>query len=134
MRTGFVLLALLFAVNSVQAIDYQQAMDDPALQARYEKLGNELRCLVCQNQTIADSSATLAVDLRNQVRRMLLEGASDKEILDYMVARYGDFVRYRPAFKPRTWALWIGPFVMLIIGAIVVTTIVRRNIKFVPDK
>ncbi|NNF66344.1 MAG: cytochrome c-type biogenesis protein CcmH [Gammaproteobacteria bacterium] len=122
-----VFLLLLISSSVTFAIDNKEAMDDPVLQERYVRLANELRCLVCQNQSIADSTAGLAVDLRNQVREMLRDGASDKEILDYMVARYGEFVRYKPAFNPRTWALWLGPFVALLIGFYVVFGIVRRN-------
>ena len=126
MRRLISVLALLVVAGSALAIDDQEALADPALQARYVRLGNELRCLVCQNQSIADSTADLAADLRGQVRQMLLDGATDAEILDYMVARYGEFVRYRPAFNPRTWALWLGPFAMLGIGVVVVAVIIRR--------
>ena len=128
------LVPLIALMTPALAIDNQQQLDDPVLQERYQRLGNELRCLVCQNQSIADSSAALAVDLRNQVRQMLLDGATDKEILDFMTARYGDFVRYRPAFKSTTWALWVGPFVVLLIGGFIVAAIVRRNIKFEPEE
>ncbi len=110
------------------AIDDQGRLEDPALQTRYEKLTNELRCLVCQNQSIADSTASLAGDLRVQVRDMLESGASDREILDYMVARYGDFVRYRPGFNARTWMLWIGPFIAMALGlGIAAVVIIRRS-------
>ncbi|MCW8901131.1 MAG: cytochrome c-type biogenesis protein CcmH, partial [Gammaproteobacteria bacterium] len=84
-----------------------------------KKLIDELRCLVCQNQNLADSNASLAVDLRKQVYKMINEGQSDKEILDFMVTRYGDFVLYRPPFKTSTILLWIGPFIILAIGLIV---------------
>lgn len=92
------------------------AQDDPALERRVSELGNELRCLVCQNQTIADSNAPLAVDLRNQIREQLKSGKSEREIKDYMVARYGDFVLYRPPLKASTVALWVGPFLLLVLG------------------
>lgn len=118
---------LLLAVMPAHAIDEMAALEDPALQARYEKLTDELRCLVCQNQSIADSTADLADDLRRQVRAMLTDGATDTEILDYMVARYGDFVRYNPDFNNKTAMLYIGPFVLLAIGlAIAGVVIVRR--------
>lgn len=122
-----ILLALgLLALPSL-AIDQAPPLPDPQMQARYEKLTNELRCLVCQNQSIADSTADLAADLREQVREMLLAGADDEAILNYMVERYGDFVRYRPAFNQRTWMLWIGPFVVFGIGlAIALVVIMRR--------
>ncbi|MDH3646065.1 MAG: cytochrome c-type biogenesis protein CcmH [Gammaproteobacteria bacterium] len=128
------LLMLVALSGTVLAIDNQEALEDSALQARYVRLGNELRCLVCQNQSIADSTAGLAADLRAQVREMLLDGASDQEILDYMVARYGDFVRYRPAFNIRTWALWLGPFVVVLIGLAVVATVIRRNANLDPEQ
>jgi cytochrome c-type biogenesis protein CcmH len=90
-------------------------------------LSNELRCLVCQNQTIADSSAPLAEDLRNQVREKMRQGASDSEIIDYMVARYGDFVLYRPPFKLTTVLLWFGPLLLLAAGAAVLLRRVLRR-------
>ena len=90
---------------------------DPVLEARVNKLAEELRCLVCQNQTLADSHAELAIDLKNQVREMLQKGLSDKQVIDYMVTRYGDFVLYRPPVKGTTWLLWFGPFV-LFVGAL----------------
>jgi cytochrome c-type biogenesis protein CcmH len=86
---------------------------DPALEARVLEIAHELRCLVCQNETIAASHADLAVDLRNQIREQLVAGRSEREILDYMVERYGDFVLYNPPVKPVTWLLWGGPFVLL---------------------
>ena len=89
----------------------------PELDRRVADLSHELRCLVCQNQTIADSNAPLAVDLRAQIREQLAAGKSEQDVIDYMVARYGDFVLYRPPFKPATLALWLGPFVLLALGA-----------------
>jgi cytochrome c-type biogenesis protein CcmH len=89
------------------------AADDPVLEARMQHIAVELRCLVCQNQTIADSHAELAVDLKNQIREKLKAGMSEAQILDYMVARYGDFVLYRPPVKVTTLPLWIGPFALL---------------------
>ena len=91
-------------------------------------LAHELRCLVCQNQTLADSNAPLAVDLRNQIREQLKGGASERDVIDFMVARYGDFVLYRPPLKASTLALWIGPFVLLALGAfLLVRRLVRRR-------
>ena len=120
-----VLPALL--VTPAHAIDPSERYEDPVLQARYEKLTDELRCLVCQNQTIADSSATLAQDLRREVREMLDAGSSDQEILDFMVARYGDFVRYRPPFAPRTWLLWLAPGLLLLLGLVIIVRVVTRR-------
>lgn len=132
MRLLTLVVVALFATTAM-AIDDQEELADPALQARYVQLANELRCLVCQNQSIADSTADLAGDLRDQVRQMLLDGASDDEILDYMVARYGDFVRYRPAFNARTYALWLGPLVLLLGGALIVGLVVRRYAGLDPE-
>jgi len=93
------------------------ASADPALDARVQAIANELRCLVCQNQTIAESHAGLAVDLRRQVREMLARGDSERQVIDYMTARYGDFVLYRPPVKPATALLWYGPGVLLLLAA-----------------
>ena len=120
-------LAVLVASNVAFAIDSAPAFGDPAMQARYERLVEELRCLVCQNQTIADSDAPLAQDLRAQVREMMGDGATDEQIMAFMTERYGDFVRYRPAFSPRTYAVWMGPFLLLAIGLGVVARVVVRR-------
>jgi cytochrome c-type biogenesis protein CcmH len=100
---------------------------DPDVEKRVAALAVELRCLVCQNQTLADSNAPLAVDLRNQIREQMKAGASDREIMDFMVARYGDFVLYRPPLKATTVALWAGPFLLLAFGAwLLLRRIARR--------
>jgi cytochrome c-type biogenesis protein CcmH len=104
------LLLLLFAVPAF-------AQDDPGLEKRVTGLAHELRCLVCQNQTLADSNAPLAVDLRNQIREQLKAGKSERDIIGFMVERYGDFVLYRPPFKASTAALWLGPFALLALGS-----------------
>ena len=90
--------------------------DDPALENRVKEIAQELRCLVCQNETIAASHAELAIDLRHQIRDKLAQHQSKQEIIDYMVDRYGDFILYKPPLKPRTWILWLSPFLLLIIG------------------
>ncbi len=100
---------------------------DPAIEKRVAALAEELRCLVCQNQTLADSNAPLAVDLRNQIREQLKGGASERDVLDFMVARYGDFVLYRPPFKATTVALWAGPFVFLMAGIAILVRRIRRR-------
>jgi len=100
---------------------------DPDIDKRVAALANELRCLVCQNQTLADSNAPLAVDLRNQIREQLKGGASERDVVDFMVARYGDFVLYRPPLKATTVALWAGPFVILAFGVwLLLRRIARR--------
>ena len=108
-------------------------LQDPALQARYRELTHELRCMQCQNQSIADSPVNLAADLRRQVRELLLAGKSDQDVRDYMVARYGDFILFRPRFAARTAWLWIAPGVLLVIGAIVAVRIVRQRSRLVSD-
>jgi cytochrome c-type biogenesis protein CcmH len=113
--------ASLLALACVAGIAAAQA--DPALEKRVTGLAHELRCLVCQNQTLAESNAPLAVDLRNQIREQLQRGASEQDVIDFMVARYGDFVLYRPPFKATTIALWVGPFLLLALGIVV---LVRR--------
>jgi cytochrome c-type biogenesis protein CcmH len=101
------------------------AADD--LDKRVAGLAEELRCLVCQNQTIADSNAPLAVDLRNQIREQMTKGASDQQVRDFMVERYGDFVLYKPPLKASTLALWIGPFALLALGAWILRRVTRRR-------
>ena len=120
------LVAAFLAISAAHAIDVER-LDDPALQQRYERLTRELRCLVCQNETIADSNATLAADLRREVRDMLVAGKSDAEIRTFLTERYGDFVLYRPPLAPRTWLLWAAPALLLLGGAgIAALVIVRR--------
>jgi len=102
---------------------------NPELDKRVAALAEELRCLVCQNQTLADSNAPLAVDLRNQIREQLAKGASERDVREFMVARYGDFVLYRPPLKASTIALWIGPFILLLAGAfLLVRQLARRRV------
>lgn len=105
------------------------AQSDPAMDKRVAALAVELRCLVCQNQTLADSNAPLAVDLRNQIREQFKQGASEQDVIDFMVARYGDFVLYKPPFKASTLALWLGPFVLLALGVwALLRQIARRRV------
>ena len=120
-------LFLPFAILSAQ--EARPVAVDPALEKKVITLSNELRCLVCQNQTIADSNAELAVDLRNQVRKQLSEGKSDREILDYMVQRYGEFVLYRPPLSYKTILLWAGPFALLLIAMFILVQQIRLRHK-----
>lgn len=117
-------IGLLFAA-SVFAADNR--FDNPEQQARYETLIKELRCLVCQNQTIADSHAELALDLRDKVATLIAEGRSDEEIIEYLTARYGDFVLYRPPLQSNTLLLWFGPFLLLLVAGVVLIFTVRRR-------
>jgi cytochrome c-type biogenesis protein CcmH len=101
--------------------------EDPKLEARLVDISQELRCMVCQNESLASSHAELADDLRNEVRELIRSGKSDSEIKDFLVARYGDFVLYRPEVKPLTWVLWFGPFVLLVIAAIFLGVYLRQR-------
>ncbi|MCC6534302.1 MAG: cytochrome c-type biogenesis protein CcmH [Burkholderiales bacterium] len=122
-RALLALVALLVCVRALAA-DMAPPASDPELEARVQRVAEELRCLVCQNQTIADSNAELAQDLRGQVRTMLARGASEQEVREFMVARYGDFVLYRPPMKATTLVLWVGPFVLLLGGAWILRRVV----------
>src|SRR5437016_6804213 len=133
--------ALILAFASIPALarDAAPAAADPVLEARMLAIAAELRCLVCQNQTLADSNADLAVDLREQVRTLLRQGQSEKQIIDYMTARYGDFVLYRPPLKATTWLLWFGPGVLLAGGVAVLLLVLRHRARmgderFDPDE
>lgn len=124
---------LLLAVGAhAAAKEAAPASADPALEARVMAVAEELRCLVCQNETIAASSADLAVDLRKQIRSQLAGGRSQQQILDYMVARYGDFVLYKPPLKASTLVLWGGPFVLLLVGLGVMGASILRRRRVVP--
>lgn len=122
------LLALLLALGlPAQAAIETYTFDTPAQEQRYKDLIDELRCLVCQNQNLADSDAELAQDLRRKTYEMIKAGKGDGEILDYMVQRYGDFVLYRPPLKGTTLALWVGPFLILAIGVGVLMRVISRR-------
>lgn len=125
--TRILLLAVLLLAHPAQAADAR--FDDPERQARYEHLINELRCLVCQNQTIADSNADLALDLRNKVAEQIAAGRSDEEVIAYLTDRYGDFVLYRPPVQSNTALLWAGPFLLLGIGAAILFFTLRRRAR-----
>ncbi|MFT3665365.1 cytochrome c-type biogenesis protein CcmH [Piscinibacter sp.] len=132
LRRALLALALLLPLAAT-AKEAAPASDDPVLEARVMRIAAELRCLVCQNQTIADSHADLAQDLRNQVREMLKQGKSEAEILAYMTQRYGDFVLYRPPVKSTTTLLWFGPAVLLLGGVAVLFVVLRRRSRL-PDE
>ncbi|GGC07085.1 cytochrome c-type biogenesis protein CcmH [Marinobacterium zhoushanense] len=119
--------ALLLAAATAQAAIEAYEFDDEATEERFQQLTEELRCPKCQNNNIADSNSPIASDLRREVYRMLNQGASDDEVVDFMVTRYGEFVLYRPRVSEMTWILWYGPFVLLGIGAVVVLLISRRR-------
>ena len=113
MRRLGILLLLAFCAFGAAARDAVPLAADPAVEARLLVIADELRCLVCQNESLAASRAELALDLRREIRTLIKAGKTDPEILDFLVSRYGDFVRYRPPLKPSTWLLWLGPFVLL---------------------
>jgi cytochrome c-type biogenesis protein CcmH len=123
---ALVMLLCLSLGTKAAGIDIRQ-FDSPAQEARYKHLIEELRCTVCQNQNIAGSNAELAQDLRRKTYQMVREGRSDEEILDYMVERYGNFVLYRPPFNAGTALLWVGPFVVLAFGALILLRVIRSK-------
>jgi cytochrome c-type biogenesis protein CcmH len=122
------LLVIILLIPSLAAAEEARPLaDNPQVEARLKHLAVELRCLVCQNQTLADSNAPLAEDLRREVREMITKGMSDREIIDFLVQRYGDFVLYRPPWKATTTLLWLGPFLLLIAGATALVLALRRR-------
>ena len=118
-------LALLFAIGTAVAAEAQPAAENPALEARVSALAAELRCLVCQNQSLADSNAPLAVDLRNEIRERMQKGHGEREVVAFMVERYGDFVLYRPPLRASTVLLWVGPLLLIAGGLIVLFRRIR---------
>lgn len=128
MRIVAALLLGLMTLDA-RAIDTEQDLPTPELQARYDHLINELRCLVCQNNSIADSNSGLASDLRREVHGMLLAGKTDREVLTFMTDRYGDFVLFRPPLVRRTLLLWFAPALLLVIGALVAIRVVRGRMR-----
>ena len=128
------LLLLLLLCAGAMAKEAAPVAADPALEARVVAITAELRCLVCQNQTIADSTSGLADDLRNQVREQLRKGASDAQVLAFMTERYGDFVLYRPPFKASPALLWLGPTALLVIGLSALVLVLRRRSKLAADR
>jgi cytochrome c-type biogenesis protein CcmH len=129
------IFALVFALAAgvVAAQEAAPAAADPELEARMVRITAELRCLVCQNQTIADSHAGLAIDLKNQVREMLRRGDSDQQIIAFMTERYGDFVLYRPPLKKTTALLWFGPAILLVGGLLILFLVLRRRSRMDPN-
>jgi cytochrome c-type biogenesis protein CcmH len=125
---------LALAAPAARAAEAELAAEDPALEKQVQRITAELRCLVCQNQTIADSHADLAIDLRNQVREMLKKGQTDAEIMAYMTARYGDFVLYRPPVKGSTWLLWFGPALLMVGGVAILFIVLRRRARMAPER
>ena len=133
MKKFSILSFCLFFPAMVIAIDTGETFDDPELQARYEHIITEVRCLKCQNQTIKDSNAFLAGDLRREIRRMLNEGKTDAEIFDFLVLRYGEFALSRPRVSGETLVLWIAPFFLLIIGGVIMVRVLRDRMRLPID-
>ena len=131
MSLGLAAASLLIS-SAAMAAQAEPSAADPALEARVMVVAEELRCLVCQNETIAASHADLAIDLRKQIRSKLSEGQSERQILDFMVERYGDFVLYRPRLSATTVLLWAGPFALLLVGGVVMARTIRARKKQIP--
>lgn len=129
MRKLLVLAVSILLPLTVSAIDTGRAFEDAELQARYEKIISEVRCLKCQNQTIKDSNAFLAGDLRREIRRLLTEGKTDAEVYDFLVLRYGEFALYRPKMSGKTLILWLAPAILLVIGGIVIVRVMRERMS-----
>ena len=121
------LLCLLLAPVQAQVQTEEQTSGDPVIEERLARLSHDLRCLQCQNQTLADSPAGLAADLRREIREQMKAGKSDKEIIAFLQARYGDFILYRPQVKPVTYLLWFGPFVLLLAGLLLLFSYIKRR-------
>ena len=118
---------------ALQAVDAYGQIEDRALQARFETITHELRCLVCQNESIADSNVELASDLRRQVREMLIAGASDDAIFDFMTDRYGEFVRFNPPLERKTLLIWGAPFIALLLGGFIIFRVARHRARMPLD-
>jgi cytochrome c-type biogenesis protein CcmH len=129
------IVACLFLCPGIPAfaIDTDKAFDDPELQARYETIIEEVRCVQCQNQTIKDSNALIANDLRREIRRLIADGLTDEEVYDFLVQRYVEFVLYRPRMRGISLLLWLLPGIFLVIGAVVVVRVVRKRMSMPID-
>ena len=127
-------LVVMTSFAAVQAKEAAPLAEDPVVEKRLIHISEELRCLVCQNESLASSRAELANDLREEVRKLIRQDKSDTQIKEYLVTRYGDFVLYRPEVKPLTWVLWFGPFLLLVLGVIGMAMYLRQRQSEVPAK
>ena len=135
MRGALLLLLLLcFVAPIALAQEAKPLAEDPVLEARLNKLSKELRCLVCQNETLADSQAGLAEDLRREIREQMKAGKSDQEIVAFLTDRYGQFILYKPRVTPVTYLLWFGPFVLLLLGLTVLFRYIKSRRDAIPEK
>jgi len=132
-RRALVIAAVLLLTGTARAIDTGLEFDDPKLQARYEHIIDQVRCLKCQNTTIRDSNAFLAADLRREIRRMIEEGKTDDEIYDFLVERYGEFALYKPRARGKTLVLWLAPGILLLGGAVILAGVLRRRMALPID-
>jgi cytochrome c-type biogenesis protein CcmH len=136
-RSRLLLLVLLLSLAPFAVAQVRRpppVTDDPAIEQRLHKLAQELRCLVCQNETLADSQADLAEDLRDEIREQMKAGKSDKEIINFLTARYGQFILYKPQVTPTTYLLWFGPFVLLLAGLAVLFYYIKQRRDQIPEK
>ncbi len=127
MKTLYAILIVLLSFGSAMAKDAAPLADDPVVEQRLIVISEEMRCLVCQNESLAGSRSDLANDLRRELRALIKQGKTDAEIREFMVSRYGDFVLYRPPVKPSTWLLWAGPFGLMIVGVVALFVYLRRR-------
>jgi cytochrome c-type biogenesis protein CcmH len=127
------ILGMFACSAAMEAVDANGQLEDHALQARFERITQELRCLVCQNESIADSNVELAGDLRRQVREMLVAGRSDDAIFKFMTDRYGEFVRFSPPLEPKTLLIWGAPFMMLMLGGVIIYRVARQRARMPLD-
>ena len=126
-------LLLALACTVAAAKDAPPVAEDPVVEKRLIAISEEMRCLVCQNESLAGSRADLAMDLRRELRTLIKEGKTDAEVKEFMVSRYGDFVLYRPPVKPTTWLLWLGPFALMIAGIAILVAYLRRRSRELSD-
>ena len=134
-RLRFLSLLLICLIVSIAlAKDAQPLGDDPAVEQRLTRLAQELRCLVCQNETLADSRADLAEDLRGEIREQIKAGKSDREIIAFLTQRYGDFILYRPRVTYTTYLLWFGPFILLLGGLYVLFHYIKQRRELIPER
>lgn len=127
MKYLYALVLILVACGNAGAKDAVPMADDPVVEQRLIAISEEMRCLVCQNESLAGSRSDLAMDLRRELRNLIKQGKTDAEIREFMVSRYGDFVLYRPPVKPSTWLLWAGPFGLMVLGVVVLFVYLRRR-------
>ena len=133
MRKLLVLLAAGLMTTPLFAIDQEKRFDDPELQARYEQLISEVRCLQCQNQSIKDSNVSLAADLRREIARMIEEGQTDEQIAEFRVVRYGEFALYRPRTSGKTLFLWVAPFLLVLLGGFALFRVLKHRMSLPID-